>query len=416
MATIEDILGGGIPAGLLTQVEEAQATERAKNLGLLNLAFGMLQASRGAPGQGKPGLGQIIGQAGPVGMQAYQQSFDDTLKRALQGMQISEMRRKQQEAEQRKALLPSVFQFSREPATTRVLPAETGDITETIPGAVTGVKIDPTRLQALMMLPGGIEDVKGIAEAQKLLRQAGLGAGGMEAPSPFAPYLEAQSPQVKTLAKQLDQAFKSGIITEETAYQRLEPLAKMEESFQKAQGGPREAMKDELSIRSAFRDEPIYKAHQEMKSAYGQITEGINKKSPAGDLAAATKFMKLLDPGSVVRESELMMAMKASGALDRATNYASMVLNGQKLTETQRKDFQELANNLYRTSVNSFNAKHDEYAGIAKGYRLDVNRAVGSKAEFSLPEAPSTTETPEKSLSGLRKMLLQNPPFPGSRK
>ena len=34
--------------------------------------------------------------------------------------------------------------------------------------------------------------------------------------------------------------------------------------------------------------------------------------------------MKLLDPTSVVRESELLMAMQASGALDRLYNYAQM--------------------------------------------------------------------------------------------
>jgi len=104
MATLQDILGGGLPAGLLSQVEQAQAEERAKNLGLLNLSLGLLQASRGAPGQGRPGLGQIIGQAGPIGVQAYQQSFDQTLQNALRGMQIQEMQRKQGEIErQRKA-------------------------------------------------------------------------------------------------------------------------------------------------------------------------------------------------------------------------------------------------------------------------------------------------------------------------
>jgi len=98
--TLQSLLGGGLPRGLLSQVEEAQAEQRARNAGLLNLAFGALQASRGAPGQRAPSLGQIIGQAGPVGVQAYQQSFDQTLQNALRGMQIQEMRRKQEEQEE----------------------------------------------------------------------------------------------------------------------------------------------------------------------------------------------------------------------------------------------------------------------------------------------------------------------------
>jgi hypothetical protein len=139
---------------------------------------------------------------------------------------------------------------------------------------------------------------------------------------------------------------------------------------------------NELKIKGAFSGEPVYKGYQEMKAAHNQITDAIKQNSPAGDLAAATKFMKLLDPGSVVRESELFMAMQASGALDRAVNYAQMRINGTKLTPDQRKDFQSLADKLYAASVNSFNQKQREYADIAKAYKLDPNRAVGKPAVF----------------------------------
>lgn len=99
MATIADFLGGGLPAGLLSPEQMTAAEQRAQNASLLNLGFALLQGSRGQPGQGRPGLAQIIGQAGPVALQAYQQSFDRTLTDALRGMQIAEMRRKQQEQE-----------------------------------------------------------------------------------------------------------------------------------------------------------------------------------------------------------------------------------------------------------------------------------------------------------------------------
>ncbi len=69
--TLQSLLGGGLPTGLLTPQQEAAAEQRARNAGLLNLAFGMLQASRGAPGQRAPSLGQVIGQAGPVGVQLW---------------------------------------------------------------------------------------------------------------------------------------------------------------------------------------------------------------------------------------------------------------------------------------------------------------------------------------------------------
>lgn len=135
-----------------------------------------------------------------------------------------------------------------------------------------------------------------------------------------------------------------------------------------------------LKLRGDFRSEPIYKAHQEMQSAYAQISQGLKQQSPAGDLAGATKLMKLLDPGSVVRESELGMAMAASGLLDRVENYASLIMSGQKLTPAQRADFQKLADALYAESVNSYNAKRNEYSDIAKRNQLTEVDVVGPEA------------------------------------
>lgn len=135
-----------------------------------------------------------------------------------------------------------------------------------------------------------------------------------------------------------------------------------------------------LKLRGDFRSEPIYKAHQEMQSAYSQIKQALNLASPAGDLAGATKIMKLLDPGSVVRESELGMAMAATGALDRLTNYASMIINGTKLTPDQRKDFQTLADRLYSESGSQYNSKRAEYQGIAERNGLSVADVLGNEA------------------------------------
>jgi hypothetical protein len=148
---------------------------------------------------------------------------------------------------------------------------------------------------------------------------------------------------------------------------------------------------NELKIRGDFRSEPIYKAHQDVMSAHSQISTALKQASPAGDLAGATKLMKILDPGSVVRESELGMAMAASGLLDRAQNYAQMVMSGQKLTPTQRKDFQQLADGLFAESTKQYNNKRAEYAQFGKAYGLDSDRILGpSLTSPKLPTAPAT--------------------------
>lgn len=133
-----------------------------------------------------------------------------------------------------------------------------------------------------------------------------------------------------------------------------------------------------LKLRGEFRSEPIYKAHQEVKSAHSQITAALKQATPAGDLAGATKLMKILDPGSVVRESELGMAMAASGAMDRMQNYATNVINGTKLTPTQRKDFQALSDALLNESSKQYNTKRTEYKGIADRNELPEADVLGS--------------------------------------
>ncbi len=140
---------------------------------------------------------------------------------------------------------------------------------------------------------------------------------------------------------------------------------------------------NELKLRGDFKQETVYKAHQEMQSAHSQIKQSLAQASPAGDLAGATKIMKLLDPGSVVRESELGMAMAATGLLDRVQNYASNIISGNKLTPKQRQEFQQLADALYGESVKAYNSKRGEYQKLGGEYGLNADRAVGAPASMA---------------------------------
>lgn len=157
-----------------------------------------------------------------------------------------------------------------------------------------------------------------------------------------------------------------------------------------------------LKLRGDFRSEPIYKAHQEVQSAYSQIVQALDQASPAGDLAGATKFMKILDPGSVVRESELGMAMSASGAMDRLQYYTTNIMNGTKLTPTQRADFKKLATSLYDESAKQYNIKRGEYQGIAERNGLNVPDVLGAGATERKPAAMDSLPTANSSNRGRR--------------
>lgn len=163
--------------------------------------------------------------------------------------------------------------------------------------------------------------------------------------------------------------------------------------FQAPKEGSGKDFGNALALRKEFNSEGIYKGYQEVKNAWNQINTGLNAKTPAGDLAAATKFMKLLDPTSVVRESELLMAMQASGALDRLYNYAQMRVNGTKLTPTQREDFRKLSDEFYQTSLNQYNEKFNEYKDIA--LRNNLNPDDIGKPDVFKPQAAPKQEKPK---------------------
>ena len=146
---------------------------------------------------------------------------------------------------------------------------------------------------------------------------------------------------------------------------------------------------NKMSAKKTFMSEPIYKDFNDMKTAYGQVITSLDQGTPIGDVAGATKVMKLLDPGSVVRETELGIAMAASGRMDRLQNYFKLWASGEKLTPTQRSDFKSLSNELYAAAGQAYNQKRGEYLDFGSSTGVDLDKALGAPANI-----PSIIRTP----------------------
>jgi hypothetical protein len=173
-------------------------------------------------------------------------------------------------------------------------------------------------------------------------------------------------PQITTQPGQIEQPS----VTPTSATTTISP------NIKKRAQTKQDIFKQEQDTRKDYLATPEVKAFNEMKSAYGQITAGLNAVSAAGDLTAATKFMKLLDPGSVVRESELYIAMDATGVIDKATNYYSRLSRGEKLTPSQREDFRNIATQLYKAAENTKLGYDKQYEEIAKNNNLDPSKII----------------------------------------
>jgi hypothetical protein len=68
------------------------------------------------------------------------------------------------------------------------------------------------------------------------------------------------------------------------------------------------------------------------------------------------------------------------------------VMSGQKLTPTQRKDFQQLADSLFTESTKQYNAKRSEYGQFATGYGLNGERILGPA--LTSPKLPPSVVNP----------------------
>jgi len=131
-----------------------------------------------------------------------------------------------------------------------------------------------------------------------------------------------------------------------------------------------------LKLGENFKNEPIYKTHQEINQAYKQIHNALSRNDAAGDLAGAIKINKLLDPNSVVRESEVATVANATGLVDKLSNYASKIAKGTSLNPEQRKEYRQLANDFYRISGEQYNETRNKYYTIGKANQLEGTETI----------------------------------------
>ena len=348
--------------------QQKRLVDNAQQQAMLNGVIALLGLS--GPQVKQVGTGQALGAALGAGIGGYNESMDRTLKQALTGMQLQEYTAKRaREDAMRKGMAGAI---TSTPQLTPMAKTPGSQLEMLSRPEFGGEMAVPETIGALLSNPN-LPQTKTVNQDRLLatlaeydpIKYAELTAKAAKEPGKVQEYQFAQTPAGGNY---------KGTFSDFIAGGTAKTIINMAEG--------QKGFENEMKLKDAFRSEPIYKAHAEMQSAYNQIQDSIQQASPAGDLAAATKFMKILDPGSVVRESELAMAMKASGALDRAVNYAQLTLSGQKLTPTQRKDFKDLSDKLMSTATTTYNQRRSELVKQGTDYGLNAERALGEPAKL----------------------------------
>jgi hypothetical protein len=353
-----------------------QQSEQMRSNALTQGGIGALIALLGASGpQARPvSTGQALAGALGAGFGGYQSSFDNTLKQLLTAQQLGDAKQKQ---EARKRYEQAIAGATTQRPQAVPMSTDVGSQLEMLSRPeFGGAMAEPETLGALrgnLPMTNVVDPAAANRAALDFLRQTD--------PAKFIELTATKPEAAPSSVREYQFAVGQGYQGTFQDFQLAQKTAVAPKVTVDMTGGQK-GFDNEMSLKKSFAAEPVYKAYGEMQSAYGQINDSLKAASPAGDLAAATKFMKLLDPGSVVRESELGMAMAASGALDRATNYAQLRISGEKLTPTQREDFAKLSRELFSTATTAYNTKRGEFEQMGSAYGLDANRALGAPAKM----------------------------------
>ena len=129
------------------------------------------------------------------------------------------------------------------------------------------------------------------------------------------------------------------------------------------------------------------KGYQEVKSAYGRVL--ASDQTAAGDIALIFNYMKMLDPGSVVREGEFATAQNAGGVDAKVYNLYNQLMTGERLKPEQRKMFTKQAENLYTQAGKQEAIVRQGIERIAKGYGLKTENIFYTPTEEA-PKAPTS--------------------------
>jgi len=112
------------------------------------------------------------------------------------------------------------------------------------------------------------------------------------------------------------------------------------------------------------------------KDAFDRIQASLEEPSAAGDLALIFNYMKLLDPGSTVREGEFATAQNSAGVPEIIRAKFNQVSKGERLADNQRADFANRSTKLYSKALKSQDRRIGQFKGIAERNQLPVEDVI----------------------------------------
>lgn len=133
-----------------------------------------------------------------------------------------------------------------------------------------------------------------------------------------------------------------------------------------------QAITEITNLRKEFDKLDIVSEYRDMQTYYDKIVASASNKNAAWDMALIFAYMKMLDPGSVVREWEFANAQQATWIPARVINAYNNALSGTRLSQEQRAEFTTLARQYLADAASKYNQELTRYRGYIT-YWWDAN-------------------------------------------
>ena len=157
----------------------------------------------------------------------------------------------------------------------------------------------------------------------------------------------------------------------------------------------RTGFKDENTLRDEYTT--LTKDYRTVQDAYNKIKEAGKEPSGPGDMSLLYGFVRMLDPGSVVRESEFATAAKSGSLPEQVQGWALRVINGERLPPEVRKEFLKQADLIYTSQDRSYKQVRSTYTDLAKRYNLKPENVLvefsTAQPQGAAPAAPVPSAT-----------------------
>ena len=152
-------------------------------------------------------------------------------------------------------------------------------------------------------------------------------------------------------------------------------------------------------------------ALRKVDAAFNKIKNATTgEPSPFKDMSAIFSFMKVLDPGSTVREGEYATVENTRNIPDRFRALYNKAVNGEKLTPEQRADLVNAANSARQGQAQAASTSIKQYLAIESALGASPGDIVPVEDAAAISGAAATTPPPAGGYEALvgKQVTLKN--------